>query len=86
MFSFGGMKTKVTILGESTVEQPKKKIEFIHCITGDGKLADPVLPEDYNNIMLLKKNYNNTGLDLMYAYDNISYGWAYLGKFNEGIV
>lgn len=80
------MATKVTILGESVADRPKEKIEFVHCISGGGELRKPaVSPAEWDEIVLLSRNYDDTGFDLMYAFSKDG-GFAYLGYFNDGVV
>mgnify|MGYP003548085824 FL=1 len=85
------MKTKVTILGQEPIEG-KKKIEFVEFICrSTGKIFDYIddfrKPCNMDNIILLKKNYTNCGLDLMYAYeDHGNRCVAVLGPFNDGVV
>ncbi len=87
------MKTKVTILGQSHEDvKPKKKIEFVKYLSSYSEeivtyssLAEK--PCDIDNIILLKKGYTDSGLDLMYAWNNKDEECALiLGHFNDGEV
>lgn len=87
------MKTKVTILGESTVEQPKKKIEFVKWLSKDDTIKQwnensCMKPDEWDNIELICNDYKDTGFDLMYAYrgDRNQDATLYLGNFNDGVV
>ena len=83
------METKVIILGESEAEKPElKKIEFVKYLDSNFERATCVTkPSEYENIVLLRKHYGLTGLDLMYAYgENPDLGILYLGHFNDGVV
>lgn len=78
--------TKVTILGG---EQKKelKKIEFKKALERCSNFKKSISePEEWDNIILLEKNYTEDNLDLMYAYDNKKDGCLYLGHFNDGVV
>jgi hypothetical protein len=79
--------TKVTILGQDEPKKELKKIEFVKYITGDRILDSCSLnPDEYDNIILIKKNYSDSSLDLMYAYSNDDINCLYLGHFNDGVV
>lgn len=80
--------TKVTILRDSKVEEPKKKIEFISYLDVDGTFQPSYTePHEWDNVTLLGKDYTTEGADLMFAYDNSkSGGGLYLGYFNDGVV
>lgn len=90
LFIFEKVMTKVTILGKSQGEEPKKKIEFIKYFDiylSPRKIEDTQKPDKWDNIVLLCKNHTNDGLDLMYAYDNNGFGrLLVLGHFNDGVV
>lgn len=82
--------TKVTILGKSQGEDPKKKIEFIKyldCELTFERTQKNQNPDEWDNVVLLCKKYTYDGLDLMYAYDNDGYRrLLVLGHFNDGVV
>ncbi len=83
------MKTKVTVLGQKEKEMPElKKIQFFKSmIDGTEWVKSQHSPEEEENIILIRKNYAMTGLDIMYSYDgDISLGCMHLGHFNDGIV
>jgi len=86
--------TKVTILGEANTEQKKlKPIElckfldstiFVDLEIGEQKT-------NWDNFILITKNYHSTNFDLMYAYDEGHINsdiknCLYLGHFNDGVV
>lgn len=87
LFSFGGMKTKVTILGESVADRPKKKIEFKKLLTGALNVVDTTQNlKEVEEIILIKKDYGQ-GLDLMFAkYDDPNCDCIFLGNWNDGVV
>lgn len=78
--------TKVTILGKSQGEEPKKKIEFIYALSGDGKTQTLSEPNEASEIVLLVFDYLGGGLDLMLAKWNNGSKILYLGHFNDGVV
>jgi len=82
------METKVRILGKSEAEKPElKKIEFIKYLLIDDLTCARAKPSEYKNVLLLGKNYNHAGIDLMYAYnEDVDMGILYLGHFNDGVV
>lgn len=79
--------TKVIVIGDQPNQEKKKKIEFVHCLEGDFKVAPAeTKPSDWKNIELICKDYSN-GVDLMYVYDNDrNDGCLYSGRFNDGVV
>lgn len=80
--------TKVTIIGEEPKEKQLKPIEFLMMLCGDKEWTIRNNQDKYHNIVLLRKNYGTTGLDLMFAYNDMcsNVGVLYLGHFNDGIV
>lgn len=83
--------TTIKILGQEPIENVKKSIEFSlvltnQLITTESKKS----PSSYKHIILLQKDYRESGKDLMYAYDddfNHKFNGAiYLGHFNDGII
>ena len=86
---FEKVMTKVTILGKSQGEEPKKKIEFIKYLNSSGVTPAHTFPYEYDNIELVARNYTED-LDLMYAYDegcrDTTSSTLYLGHFNDGVV
>jgi len=81
--------TKTSIFGQSEVKQEEKKpIEFVKsCLFGNDWEKNEAHPSEYENIVLLEKNYNTKGFDLMWAYDAApNHGTLYLGHWNDGIV
>lgn len=78
--------TKVTILGKSQGEEPKKKIEFIKYLSIGGDLCSASFdPSHFKNIELICAGYGQ--YDLMFAYDcDRNSGCLYLGHFNDGVV
>ena len=89
--------TKCIVLGEAKSEEPKKAIEFIHCIvtnkdqdysSNDTIQLNPATnPSDYKVIELITRSNRRYKYDIMYAYcDNRSTGYLYLGHWNDGIV
>jgi hypothetical protein len=81
------MATKVTILGSSSKESPKKPIEFVKFLSGIEKIVKfDSTPNSFNNIELICLKYNAI-FDLMYAYgDDRNDGLLILGHFNDGVV
>lgn len=78
--------TKVVIIGEQSIEAPKKKIEFVKYFTKVGLSDAGSLPKQYENIELISLDYCS-GYDLMFAYGkHRSLGLLYLGHFNDGVV
>lgn len=82
--------TRVTILGKSQVEEPKKRIEFVKYLDVCFDIQDihySQIPDKWDNVVLLCKNYKDSGLDLMYAYNNNDAGrLLVVGHFNDGVV
>lgn len=86
------MKTKCIVLGERKL-QPKKKnpIQFLRFLNVSGRMQTNLdyVPSTYNNIELISSNYTETGLDLMFAYDddrNAPSAILVLGHWNDGVV
>lgn len=78
--------TKVTILGKSQGEEPKKKIEFIKYLSFGGDVCSASLdPSCFKNIELICAGYGGYDLMFAYHYDRNS-GYLYLGHFNDGVV
>lgn len=80
--------TKVSVFGQQPTETKElKKIEFVHFFNG-AELVSPVFePDLFENIVLLRKSYKSSNLDLIYAYnENESGGNIYLGHWNDGVV
>lgn len=92
------MATKVTILGnnEPIRKRKGKKIEFLKCLGMSLKFKDisgiKSTPDKWGNVMLISKNYDGDGTDLMIAFENTeevdgaSNDCLFLGHFNDGIV
>lgn len=88
------MKTKVTILGESHEDvTPKKKIEFVGGLGGDGKISIRVgfeTPIEYKEVILLDLNYleiDGVSYDLFYCiHSNKFMSCLKYGHFNDGVV
>lgn len=83
------MKTKVTILGQEPEEKKLKPIEFKYYLHGLKmvEISYEQKPPFWDNIVLLRKNYDHSELDLMYAYkEEQYYRCLFLGHFNDGIV
>lgn len=92
------MKTKVTILGQNEpIRKIKgKKIEFHKCLTDIFKIREIIAlksePCNWGNVVLISKNYDGDGTDLMLAFestgevDGASDDCLFLGHFNDGIV
>lgn len=82
-------ETKVSILGQGTKED-KKKIQFVSLIDKKGirtGIVNTQTPDKWDNIMLLKTDWEHTELDLMVAHDNDGkFFCLFLGHFNDGIV
>ena len=79
--------TKVTVI--DSTKEIKGKIVFSKVISASGDcLCASMSPHSYDNIELIVMNYNGSGYDLMFAFDNdkISQGTLYLGHFNDGVV
>ena len=83
-------KTKCIVLGDPN--QKKKPIEFVlyidnkktECANRVTKSYDK--PGDLNYIELIKKAYNPSDYDIMYAYtSNRDDGCLYLGHWNDGV-
>ena len=78
--------TKVTIIGEATLIQKKKPIQFARVIHSNSLEIAVIKPHEWDNIELICKNYG-CGYDLMFAYNHErDQGVAYLGYFNDGVV
>jgi hypothetical protein len=81
--------TTVKILTESQGEGVKKPIEFVYLLNNGseqiGATAEPSMTE---NIVLIAKDRQQLGYDLMFSYNNNceQFGCLYLGHFNDGIV
>lgn len=88
--------TKVTKLSEEQPNKKLKKIEFcVHVCANikdenEKRCTKPLntnSPEDWDNIVLIKKETDKKYYDLMYAYDNDGVTHSlFLGHFNDGIV
>jgi len=87
--------TTTIVLGTHTKSNKYKNIKFIKAFSAgaDGYNARDAfrVPQDYNNIELVCKDYSETGnsMDLMFAYDNAddrSSGVLYIGYWNEGTI
>jgi len=81
------MKTKCTVIGDTSAGDLKKEITFEFFMDPNvGKLRANTYPKNFENIELLTLNFHQS-LDLMFAYDDVrNYGLLYLGKWNDGIV
>jgi len=80
--------TKVSVFGQEAEQEKKKKpIEFVKYLNGDEVEQCPSPPSDYENLVLLEKNYYCIGFDLMWAHnDSPNDGTLYLGHWNDGVV
>jgi len=80
--------TKVSVFGKEAEEEKKKKpIEFVKYLIDEEILKSIFTPSNYENVVLLEENYTCSGLDLMWAYDNIpNNGILHLGHWNDGVV
>jgi hypothetical protein len=81
--------TKVRDLTRQECEEKKlKPIEFVKtCTESEDWDKSVTLPKCWNNIDLICKNWRNSNLDLMRAYDEgKNNGALYLGHFNDGVV
>lgn len=79
--------TKVTILGATPEKKELKKIEFVKILQGIEWDRDVCEARIWLNITLLSRQYRETNLDLMFAWDsNPDIGALYLGHFNDGVV
>ena len=79
--------TKVSVFGQQPTETKElKKIEFVKALINENEWDTPCSPGDWDNIMLLEKDYTYSGLDLIMAWDCISDKTIYLGHWNDGIV
>ncbi len=82
--------TKVTELGKNLKNESElKPIEFVKCLEHTLEITKmSSKPSEYDNIILLCKDYASKGYDLMFAYDDEDRdrGALVLGQFNDGIV
>lgn len=79
--------TKVIIIGQQEPTQEKKPIEFVKAICEGRLITNYISPRIWGNIELVCRNYSNSGMDLMFAYDHTrNDGCLYLGHFNDGVV
>ncbi len=75
------MPTKCTILGK----HPKQTIEFVWLIAAKKKVKAASWPDEFENIELVCLNYDESGYDLMFAYDRLrNDGLLFLGYWNDG--
>ena len=82
------MATKITILGKEPQKKVLQPIEFIKFLENGVKIVNNISsqPKDWDNIVLIKKNYSN-GLDIMFAsMDNSNDNCLFIGHFNDGVV
>lgn len=85
------MATKVTVLGEEINKDPKP-IEFVEYLVFrksswvNEKASGE--PKEYDNIVLVEKDYLKSGLDLMLAKGHRlgNNTVIYLGHFNSGTI
>jgi predicted restriction endonuclease len=77
---------KGIVLSDLLLEAPKlKPIEFVH-YAGDAIFdGASIKPCEFENVMLLCKNYDGTEYDAMWAFDNEGSGSFYLGFWNDGV-
>lgn len=89
--------TKVTILGQEPKEEKKlKEIEFIKVLkandSGNLCVQSPNGKLKWANIILICKNYHESGYDLMFGWNSensLTKGFGctlFLGHFNDGVV
>lgn len=89
------MATKVIVLGK--VEEVGLGIVFLGIFKPKNDDTSPIyagdnksnlLPEDFDFVELVCRNYDCSGYDLMFAYDKNSRddGSLILGYFNSGVV
>jgi hypothetical protein len=66
----------------------EKPIEFVELVKqGSSPTTDCPCPSNWDKIMLLCKNYKDSGFDLMFAYDNDGKNEClFFGHFNSGKV
>ena len=80
--------TNVIIIGEQPAKKDLKPIGFVYFFSFyNGAEKTDIKPKSYENIELICKDFAGFGFDLMFAFDeDRSYGFLYLGHFNDGIV
>jgi L-amino acid N-acyltransferase YncA len=80
--------TNVIIIGEQPAKKDLKPIGFVYIFSFQhGAKETEIKPKSYENIELICKDFAGFGFDLMFAFDeDRSYGFLYLGHFNDGIV
>jgi hypothetical protein len=78
--------TKVTILREVD-KGNEEPIEFTHFLDEHGLHVSYSNQKVWSNILLLCKNYEDSGFDLMFAYNGDGVNKClFLGHFNSGKV
>lgn len=76
--------TKCIIIGE-TIQEEKKKIEFVFALDFNGDQSKASNPDQWETIELICKR--DSGMDVMFAYDfNRAIGHIFLGHWNDGVV
>ena len=83
--------TKTIIIGEHKDKDSNKPIEFCHYLDSSLEQSSAFVlpPSKFKYIELICKNYNNSGRDLMFAYNdpsNRSDGTLFIGFWNSGTV
>lgn len=81
--------TIVKILGQEPQEKELKKIKFVKYLDHEFQVNEEGIgsPKSKAEIILLQKNYYDSGLDLMIASLEIGKDYClYLGHFNDGVV
>jgi len=74
--------TKISVLNEKQEENNIQLVEEL--IGGSFDQVDNDKPSDWENVILLKKYYYDTGYDLIWAYDSgVDNGCLYLGYWNR---
>lgn len=84
--------TKVTILGQESIEKVKEPIQFTAFLNADHEMKftnNLLSPRNWDEIILLSKGYKGHNLDLMFAKGRLEDEFEsclYLGYFNDGVV
>lgn len=82
--------TKVSVFGEQPTEKKElKKIELVRYWDRGLSLVTvyTIKASDFDNVLLLKPDYYNSGLDLIFVFDDEKgEETLFLGHWNDGVV
>ena len=83
--------TKTIVIGACYQDDNKPIVfnDYLNASLGVSPAFNIHPPSKFNYIELICKNYNNGGMDLMFAYNdpsNRSDGILYIGFWNSGVV